>query len=399
MPADRSYRWVILGITTFSQTTVSMLNQGIAPLAPFIQDDYSLSRAQVGLLNLALGLGSYLTVAVSGRLIDRLGERSMILASGLIAGVFAAVTLASHGFVSTVTLIVIIAAGVAISTPAGSKAVMGWFEVKVRGTAMSIRQVGIPLGGMVSAIVLPPLALIGGWRGALTVAGGLAVLGAGLCFVFYREPPKIALPAGGLPALVSFRSIVTNRNLWLITMYSIAMIAAQFTFGLYLVVFAHERLGLSEVSSGALLALAQGVAVGARIGWGIVSDRAFGGDRRPAMAIIAVMAGVSSIGFSFLHLGVPLWVVTIAVIVLGASAIGWNGLYVTAVSELAGQAAAGTALGLSLAVTQLGVLIIPPLFGLLVDRTGSYQPAWIGLGVFILIGTLPIYRVVRHAVD
>jgi ACS family hexuronate transporter-like MFS transporter len=117
------------------------------------------------------------------------------------------------------------------------------------------------------------------------------------------------------------------------------------------------------------------------------------------MAIIAAMAGASSLGFSFLRLGAPLWVVIIAVILLGASAIGWNGLYVTAVSGLAGQSAAGTALGVSLAVSQLGVLIVPPLFGLLVDRTGSYQPAWLALGAFILVGTLPIYRVARHAAD
>jgi ACS family hexuronate transporter-like MFS transporter len=238
MPADRSYRWVILGITTPSPTTVSMLNQGIAPLAPCIQDGYALSRAQVGRLNLALGLGSYLTVAASGRLSDRLGERAMILPSGIISGPFAAVALGSHDFASTMAIIVIMAAGVAISTPAGSKAVMGWFEVRVRGTAMGIRQVGIPLGGMLSAVLLPPPALLAG-------AGS------------------------GVPQLVSFRTVLANRGLCLISLYSIAMISAQFTFGLYLVVFAHERLGLSEVSSGALLVLAQGLAVGARIGWGV----------------------------------------------------------------------------------------------------------------------------------
>jgi ACS family hexuronate transporter-like MFS transporter len=392
-----SYRWVILSITTVAQTTVSMLNQGIAPLAPFIQTEYALSRAQVGLLNLALGLGSYLTVAISGRLIDRLGERLMMLASGVIAGVLAATILASHGFLSTEVLIVLMGAGVAISTPAGSKAVMGWFDVRIRGTAMGIRQVGIPMGGMVSSLLLPPLALVMGWRGALTVAGGLAIAGSAMCWTFYRDPPAATPPRSGLPPVVSFRSILRNRDLWLISLYSIAMISAQFTFSLYLVVFATERLGQSVVAAGTLLALAQGVAVGARIAWGIVSDRVFGGDRRPAMAIIALLAGCSSIGFSFLHFGVPLWLVALAVIVLGASAIGWNGLYVTAISEVAGQASAGTALGLSLSVSQLGVLVVPPLFGLLADHTGSYQPAWIALGVFVLIGTLPIYRVGRHA--
>ncbi|MFI5266900.1 MAG: MFS transporter, partial [Chloroflexota bacterium] len=288
-------------------------------------------------------------------------------------------------------------AGGPVPPPPGSKAVMGWFDVRIRGTAMGIRQVGIPLGGMVASLLLPPLALVIGWRGALTAAGGLAIAGAVLCWSFYRDPPAVAAAKGGLPPVVSFRSILRNRNLWLISLYSIAMISAQFTFSLYLVIFATERLGQSVVAAGTLLALAQGVAVGARIAWGVVSDRVFGGDRRPAMAIIALLAGFSSIGFSFLHSGVPLWIVAMAVIVLGASAIGWNGLYVTAISEVAGQASAGTALGLSLAMSQRGVQIVPPLVGLLVDHPGSYQPAWIALGVFVLIGTLPIYKVARHA--
>ena len=137
----------------------------------------------------------------------------------------------------------------------------------------------------------------------------------------------------------------------------------------------------------------------ARIGWGIVSDWLFGGDCWLAMAIVAALAGVSLIGFTFMGLGVPLWLVALVVAVVGASAIGWQGLYVTAVSELAGQSAAGTALGMSLTVSQLGVVIVPPLFGLLVDTAGSYQPAWLALGLFVLAGTLPIYKVARHAVD
>jgi nitrate/nitrite transporter NarK len=275
---------------------------------------------------------------------------------------------------------------------------MGWFDTKLRGTAMGIRQIGIPLGAMVASLSLPPLALVIGWRGALAAAGGLAIAGALLCWRFYREPPDLGPARRSMPALVSFRTIMRNRGLWLISVYSIAMIAAQFTFSLYLVVFSTERLGLSLVAAGALLALAQGMGVVARIGWGIVSDRAFGGDRRPAMAIIAALAGLASIGFSFIHFGVPLWLLVLAVAVLGACSIGWQGLYVTSVSELAGQAAAGTALGLSLTVTQLGVVVVPPLFGLLADTTGSYQPAWLALGVFVLVGTLPIYKLARHAV-
>jgi sugar phosphate permease len=312
----------------------------------------------------------------------------------------------------TLGIVALMSIGTVIATPAGSKAVMGWFAPNLRGTAMSIRQIGIPVGGMIASLLLPSLALAIGWRAAIAVGGALAIGGSVICVLFYRDPPEAdPTPSSsslqrregsrpGLPQgpgeIVSFRAVAAQRDLWLISLYGIAMIAAQFTFSLYLVVFAHEQLGLSTVASGALLALAQGVAVAARICWGVLSDRAFGSDRRAPLAIIAGIAGLGSIGLSFLHAGVPLWTVLGGTALLGASALGWQGIYVTAISELVGQRAAGTALGLSLTVAQLGQLVAPPVFGYLADRSGSYQPSWVTLGVFILLASVPIYAVGRR---
>jgi len=388
-----SYGWVVLFLATLAQSSVSVLSQSTAPIAPYVQEAFSLSRSQLGFLNIALASGSYLTLIPSGRLIDRLGERTMLLASGLIAGTFAVAMLTAGSFPMTLAIIALMSIGTVISTPAGTKAVMGWFPPRLRGTAMSIRQIGIPVGGMIASLLLPSLALLAGWRAAIAIGGAFAIAGSVICTLFYRDPPDAAPRAAVSRDVVGFRAVATERNLWLISLYGIAMIAAQFTFSLYLVVFAHEQLGLSTVASGALLALSQGVAIGSRIGWGLLSDRAFRGDRQAPLALIAAIAGLGSIAMSFLHAGVPLWTVLAGAACLGASALGWQGIYVTAISELVGQRAAGTALGLSLTVAQLGQLIAPPLFGYLADRSGSYQPSWLALGVFILVASLPIYMV------
>jgi nitrate/nitrite transporter NarK len=295
----------------------------------------------------------------------------------------------------TLGLVALLSVGTSIATPAGSKAVMGWFPPAIRGTAMGIRQVGIPVGGMIAGLLLPPLAVAFGWRVALAVGGTLAIVGSGLCFLFYREPPASGSTNSAPMRQVSFGQVARQRELWLISLYGIAMIAAQFTFSLYIVVFAHERLGFSTIASGALLAMSQGVAIVSRIAWGILSDRAFGSDRKAPLAIIAAIAGLGSIGLSFVDVGAPLWVVLCGAACLGSSALGWQGVYVTAVSEVAGQQAAGTALGLSLTVSQLGQLFAPPLFGLLADTTGSYRVSWLALGVFVLLASLPIHAVRR----
>src|SRR3954454_18909728 len=81
-----SYGWVILGLTTLAQSAVSVISQSMAPIAPFVQQSFDLSRSQLAFLNIAMASGTYFTLVVSGRLIDRAGERVMLLASGLITG-------------------------------------------------------------------------------------------------------------------------------------------------------------------------------------------------------------------------------------------------------------------------------------------------------------------------
>ena len=65
--------------------------------------------------------------------------------------------------------------------------------------------------------------------------------------------------------------------------------------------------------------------------------------------------------------------------------IGWNGIFLTLVAEIAGSDRAGTATGISLSIGFLGILLGPPAFGYLVDKTGSYSAAWF---LFFLMAAL-----------
>jgi ACS family hexuronate transporter-like MFS transporter len=62
--------------------------------------------------------------------------------------------------------------------------------------------------------------------------------------------------------------------------------------------------------------------------------------------------------------------------VAGVSSVGWNGINMTFVAELAGRQASATAAGMNLTASYLGIMILPPIFGFLVDLTGSYTSAF-----------------------
>jgi len=79
-------------------------------------------------------------------------------------------------------------AGYAASTPAGGRAILGWFT-RGRGFAMGVRQTGVPAGGFLGGLLLPPAAAAFGYRLALVAAAGVsATICLGAAWL-YREPP------------------------------------------------------------------------------------------------------------------------------------------------------------------------------------------------------------------
>jgi predicted MFS family arabinose efflux permease len=73
---------------------------------------------------------------------------------------------------------------------------------------------------------------------------------------------------------------------------------------------------------------------------------------------------------------------------IGFFGVGWNGVQHTLMAELAGPRAAGTAVGLGLAISSLGVTVCPPVFGLVTERVGGFGAAWVALAVSMALALL-----------
>ena len=70
--------------------------------------------------------------------------------------------------------------------------------------------------------------------------------------------------------------------------------------------------------------------------------------------------------------------------IFGASAIGWNGVFLAEVVRNAPAGTAGSATGASLAMTYAGVVVLPTAFWLIVHLSGSYAAAFAAVGAFTL---------------
>jgi MFS transporter, ACS family, hexuronate transporter len=386
----------IIALILTAQTVANVGPLGIPAIASLIRADLGLTLAQAGSFLSAYYIGPVLISLPAGWLADRWGVRgAMILGQGLIAiGLFAAAV--APGFSFLVVILILAGAGYGVLNPTTTKAGMAWFPPHQRATVVGLKQIGLPGGGALGALLMPPLALAFGWRVAVAfsaaVVGGLALL----TWALYRDLPD-PVSTGPARARTGFWAVLVNRDLWLVGISTLIFAGVQTVFLSFLVLYLRDVVELPLVMAAKYLVAAQVSGVVGRVLFGLLSDRLFGGQRRIVLAI----AGLGSIACALVLSGItpgagPGLLVPLAA-GIGFFGVGWNGVQHTLMAELAGPRAAGTAVGLGLAISSLGVAVCPPVFGLVVERVGGYGFAWGTLAAGMVVALLLLIPVRERA--
>ena len=347
----------MLAAGTAAQTSFSAVIVGLPVLAPTLKDAHDLSLLQVGVVLDALWIGTLLTLLPWGVLADRVGER-LVLATGLVA---CAVALVGAGYAESFESLILLvglagAAGASVNAASG-RAVMQWFPAAERGFALGVRQTAIPVGGLISALVLPALAL----RSAFVFLAALCVAGAVFGVAVIREREGAAeddvLEPRGLGATLR------DHRLWLLCGASSFYLVAQLAITGFLVLFFHEERGLTTAAAAGVLAGVQVVAAAMRIGGGRWSDRL--GSRIRPLRIVGVGSAIT-LAVAVVLLSAPLPLLIASFILAGGLSMSWNGLSFTAAAEIAGRARAGAALGMQQSALAAAGAIVPPAFAAIV---------------------------------
>jgi MFS family permease len=161
----------------------------------------------------------------------------------------------------------------------------------------------------------------------------------------------------------------------------------QMSLTTYLVTYLNQDLTFGIVAAGLALSAAQMGGVAGRIAWGYIADRWLGASR--TLMLLAALMVASALATTLLSSQTPRWLLVPVLVVFGASAIGWNGVYLAEVARQAPAGQASLATGGTLAFTFLGVVIGPPVFGLLATVFGTYRAGFFALmGVASLCGLL-----------
>ncbi|MFI6875617.1 MFS transporter [Streptomyces sp. NPDC050400] len=386
------YRWIVLGIATFTQAASGFLVGGLGALGVHLQSALDLSTAQLGLLISAAQLVPLAGLLVAGELLDRYSERWVVgVGAGIVALALGAGSLAP-GYAALLVALLMVGAGYSTVQPGGSKSVASWFHASQRGFAMGIRQAGLPLGAALASAVLPLVAEEFGWRATLLTGGFVALLGAALFMGCYRHPPdepdepaqQDKGPSYPLAAQLGARlRLLREPSTVKIMLSGTSLISVQYGVAVLAVLHLHQASSVGAGQAALVLVASQGAGVAGRICLAACSDRS--GSGRYAIVLVCMVAVIAGLIVLMTPAGRAPVVASAVFVWLGFFGFGWYGPWVAYVTEAAPPGKTGFALGLAMSVNQIAIVTVPPALGLLVDLTSSFTPAWALLSLLTVV--------------
>jgi MFS family permease len=390
-----SERWRILALMTGAQAGGGVVQQALGVLAPFFILQYGVNKAQLGALFTAMNVGAMCFTAFSGVLTDRFGERPMVAISGALMALALVLAVLVPNYVWLAVCIGIFGVGYAVQTPAGGRAILSWFD-RDRGLAMGIRQTGVPIGGMIGALVMPFVALhFGGYRPALLVSAAIVAVLTLIAVVGYRERNvDRPAPAHFVDIARGMRTLARDPRLIAVTLTSLVLINAQLAMNGFLTVTAIDVIGKSPQAAAAAFAWAFVAATVARLFWGWYSDRFLRGGRVVLMGVLCGLAALSALLCGLLH-APQAWLFVPVAMLMGFSAAGWNGIMAAALAEIGGPERAASALGITMTAIFAMSALGPLVFGAIADAT-SLDVSWLVTAAFCVAGVLPVLWLRGH---
>ncbi|HZT65326.1 MAG TPA: MFS transporter [Acidimicrobiales bacterium] len=314
--------------------------------------------------------------AVSGPAADRFGPRVVLAVGAVVMGAgVAATSLVGRLWLAYLTYGLGVGVGVACGYVPMLGVVGGWFRRR-RSTALGVAVAGIGVG----TLAISPLAAVLidhiGWRHTEVVFGALSAVLLAACAVVARRPPA---HAGGPVGAPGRQVLLSPAFVWLYVSGILGSMALYIPF-VFLVPYAHGR-GMSRVAAASLVGLVGASSTVGRLALGPVAERA--GLLRSYRACFVVLGG----SFLFWLVGrSALWLIVFA-LVFGLGYGGFIALSPAVAAELFGVRGLGGVLGVLYSGAGLGALVGPPLAGLVIDVTGSYEWA-VGAGLILSAGAL-----------
>ncbi len=369
--------WIVLVATLAVQVLVSMALLALPVVAPVVAKALDIPTTYLGAYVALVYLAAMVSSLLGGAAVKRWGAIRLSQIGLSCSALGLCLCAVPHPVVIALGAL-FIGLGYGPVTPASSHLLIKSTPPQQLSLVFSLKQTGVPLGGMIAGALIPTVDLLIGWQLAFISSGVACAVCAWLV-----QPLRQGLDddrnANVKLSLVSslvqpLRLVLSQKNLKNLAAVSFLFALCQMSLMAYLVTFLYEDLGWSLIAAGVALTVAQAGGVVGRILWGYISDKWLGAI--PMLIVITILMALGAVGCALLQPGTSFWLLFPVLIIFGATAVGWNGVYLAEVARQAPAGQASLATGGSLCITFLGVVTGPSLFGVLAAALHSYGTSY-----------------------
>jgi len=383
------YGYVILALCFANMIVMRGVNGAFGVYYLALLEEFSWTRSD----GATIASANFLVYAIASPLVglafDRFGPRllmpfgAFLVGSGLVASSFATSLLGMY-----ISYGIITALGQGALSFVGHNALISFWFVRRRATAIGIASMGQGVGALVMVPLTQLLIDQIGWRWTYVVTGSmllLVLLPANALFQ-RRKPQDVGqfpdgdtTPGAENPGRHSqragerdwtLRDAVRSFPFWCITLGHLALGTALFLINTHAI--AHfVAVGYEKLTASFYFGLIGFIRIGATIIWGSLSDRL---GRSNAYAVATLVTALGVVGMIAMTIDAPLWLVYLTIALYGIGHSAGNPTYGAVIGDIFSGRKIGVIFGFLEISFGFGSAFGSWIGGYLFDANGSY--AW-----------------------
>ena len=368
---DSPAAWRRLAIAVLTGTIGSVGMWSFVVALPAVQAEFGVDRADASLPYTLTMAGFAAGAVLMGRLADRFGVLAPLLSGAVCLAAGYALSASASSLILFALAQILVGLGASASFAPLMADLSHWF-VKRRGVAVAVASSGNYLAGAIWPPILQHFISAQGWRPTYMAVGGFCLLTLiPLAILLRQRAPVERSPAlAGAGAGRAIAPMAPAPLLALLLAAGVACCVAMAMPQAHLVAYCAE-LGYGPARGAQMLSMMLAFGVVSRLISGIVADRIGG---LPTLLLGSSLQGVALFLYALFDGLTSLYVISA---LFGLFQGGIVPMYAIIVREFLPAEKAGSAIGLVVMATLVGMAFGGWVSGAIFDLTGSYQLAFV----------------------
>jgi MFS family permease len=374
-------RIYVLGIVVIVMISFILSNLNFPPISKLVSEQFGLSSVQTGLVTSFFFIPYASMQIPGGYFADRFGSARTLLVATFIMALAPLIFLYGGSIYAIFASRFVAGMSGGVVFPSMVRLLSNAFPRKELGKAMGIFGSANGAGQLVAASLLPLLVIGINWRPPLIATMAYSLVAACLLILPVRWAGSPLFGDTSAFQKVQVRGLFT-RNMFALMFPNLACVAVTYGSFAWASDFLTTRFSLSNSAAGGIVAL---IGVSTIIGSyaGGFADKKLGS--RTTIGVSMVILFIFTILF-----GLSRSADEATVLILGMG-FGANLYFATDFSLIPyaskqGIAVAGVTFGVFNTLSNVGSVVAPVLFGIILEATGSFTLGFVGLSLFALLG-------------